>query len=672
MFDTAVNIFAISNENIFKYKFIKGRNISDEEIKNGSKVAVISKNYESFCKKENNKLYIDIDNNTYEVVGIIGNRYSSSYFNLMIFIPYTSTPQIWKNDNTILNCNFLVSGKDISIENYKKDFYIKETKFSSLPNQTISNNLFVIKQDVIYFCIISIISIVNIIIFSFYWINKKKTQIGILKAIGYSKNSTTALVRNELFILSIISSICASSLYYPFSNFFNKYFFDIGLNGSPIILGFDFLFSFICSLIVVIFNKKKIDQLSISNNIADSINFSKKLWVKIILVIQISLVLNYSVVAFDTINYVFSTLNKAKKIINIENVEIVDPFTVSYDEKDILEYDIQKTLGKLKNQDLILINYLYSIDSSRDVTSMKNRDKNNYDPNYSDNYFRRVRSGNVIPIVYIEKDSFKGLKLKINEYKTINDNDGSIPVYAGHDYKKYFLIGDIIKGDSGQNYKIAGFLEKNCYMFNENISSESLSQTNNLNSFIIIPYSIYNIKNLPLGYTKNDFIHYSMTNSFFVFKSPNVKKVIHSTLNSKGIQTSLLNKQLERFTQLNFNYVSYKLFNIIMIFLICIGGLIAFSISCVFSEKRDIGIKMALGFNKTVIIEEYIFKIVKLLAFSFLIIIIRYFILPDIKLTIKLLAYVLSLAIIIPIPSIILIFYFINRYVPSELIGGEK
>lgn len=414
------------------------------------------------------------------------------------------------------------------------------------------------------------------------------------------------------------------------------------------------------------------DRVSISNNIKEHVNFSRKPIVKLVLVFQMVLVLYYSAGAFELFDYVFGTLNRAKSIMTLENTEIVSPFSVSFDTAALKKYDIVKTFSELKKEGVTIINYLYSVDSSDSVAVMQNKNKDGYDLDYSLRYFRLAKSDNVIPLLYIEKDSFNGLRMKISKSDVINYDKSCIPVYAGSSYKKYFTLGDIIKGDSSRKYQIVGFMDDNSYMFDANGDSQAVAETNKLDSFIIVPYDISKMKDFPLGYRNDDFIYYTMTNSFFKYNSSEQRDKINSVLGEKGIKTTPIEIQLKQFTVSNFKAVSYKIFNILMILLICIGGLIGFCISGIYSEKRVTGIKIAIGYRKSEIIIEYIYRILKLQFISIIIAVIWISKGTYIKLTMGLFFEMLGLAFAIQIPSIILITYMINRFKPSELIGGEQ
>jgi len=100
IYDTFVNYCVISDPGIYNYNILEGRNIHLEEIENGRKVALVSNKYKRFLKKSNSKTYINVENEDYEVVGVIGNKYCESYYNFSVFIPYTATPKVWQKDGT--------------------------------------------------------------------------------------------------------------------------------------------------------------------------------------------------------------------------------------------------------------------------------------------------------------------------------------------------------------------------------------------------------------------------------------------------------------------------------------------------------------------------------------------------------------------------------------------
>lgn len=235
LYDTFVNYCVISDPKIYHYNILYGRNINPDEIRNGSKVALVSNKYQRFLKKENSKIYINIENEDYEVVGIIGNKYCDSYYNFCMFIPYTATPKVWDNDGAELFCSFTISTDSISIDKYREEFEISKIQESNLPVQTIQSDYDAFKNEMRFFVVLFLTSIINILLFSFYWMNTKKNQIGILKALGYSNKAVWILILKELFAFSFIASVITSILYYPFSYFAEKYMVSYGFKSSPMI-----------------------------------------------------------------------------------------------------------------------------------------------------------------------------------------------------------------------------------------------------------------------------------------------------------------------------------------------------------------------------------------------------------------------------------------------------
>jgi len=374
-----------------------------------------------------------------------------------------------------LFCSFTISSDSKSIDKYREEFDISKIQESRLPVQTIQSDYYAFEDEMWFFAVLFLTSIINILLFSFYWINTKKNQIGILKALGYSKKAVWMLILKEIIALSFTASVITSILYYPFSYFAGKYMVSYGFKSSPIIFLANSIVAFIICFIVFIINKRNMDRVSISSNIKEHVNFSRKPIVKLVLVFQMVLVLYYSAGAFELLDYVYGTLNRAKSIMALENTEIVSPFSVSFNDDKLIKYDVVKTLSELKKEGITVINYLYSVDSSDSVSIMQNKIKDEYNKYYNKcfkKYSRYLKGDNIIFLLYIEKDSFNGLRMKISQSEVIDYDESCIPVYAGDDYKKYFTLGDIIKGDSSKKYQIIGFLDNNSYMFDTNSSSQ--------------------------------------------------------------------------------------------------------------------------------------------------------------------------------------------------------
>jgi len=358
-------------------------------------------------------------------------------------------------------------------------------------------------------------------------------------------------------------------------------------------------------------------------------------------------------------------VNTASKIVNLSNTLIINPFSIQFDSKVLNSYKVNETFNEIKSENIGIINYLYSVDSSVSVHQMNNGIKPDFDPNYSMNLFRNVNNKDVLPLVYIDKDSFKVLKLKLDiSIIDKNSKQNYTPVYAGYDYKPYFKIGDIINGNSGKVYKIVGFLGENKYMFGTNTSDTILSYYNNLNSFLVIPYDFGSINetSVPL-FDKDSILHYRMINTIFKYKSEEEKKFIEKTLSDKKIEVVDSKIQIKKFSLTNFNFLRYKIFNSLIITLIALIGIISYVIASIYSEKREIGIMRALGFSRIKIIKNYILKVLKLIFISVLLTtIIKEFFTPFYKISLQTYIPIVLLAVIIISTTLSITTYYIFKF----------
>ncbi|MGL4741271.1 MAG: FtsX-like permease family protein, partial [Sarcina sp.] len=75
-----------------------------------------------------------------------------------------------------------------------------------------------------------------------------------------------------------------------------------------------------------------------------------------------------------------------------------------------------------------------------------------------------------------------------------------------------------------------------------------------------------------------------------------------------------LERQLERYKYINFNYLKYKLFNSLIISIISFIGIICYVLFSVFSNRKIIGIKRALGYTRIKLLSEYVINVFLILT----------------------------------------------------------
>lgn len=380
---------------------------------------------------------------------------------------------------------------------------------------------------------------------------------------------------------------------------------------------------------------------------------------------------NYSIDTYDTYKNINSTLYKAKNILDFEKTLVINPFSISYDYEKLKSYNFTDIINELKNNNIKTINYIYSIDSSEDV---KNLNDLSYDIDI--NFIGNIPiqdNNDLIPLLYIDKDSFSSLKIKKSSIIDTNEiSPDIIPIYAGNNYNGKFKIGDKIQGNSNTIYKIIGFIEKDQYMFSENSGTEIMSTFNNLNSFFIIPFDLTNIANLKIPNLNNDEKLFDLcTNTLIKFDDNNQYELINNRLSSKNINTVSLDIQLNRYKFINFSYLKYTLFNSLIISIISFIGIICYTISLIYSERRNIGIKRALGFKSNKIIIQYILNISIILITSIILVFLNKFRNEFFNLTTNNILIVLFLLIIILVSTMVITIYSIKTYKISDLIKGD-
>lgn len=670
LFDKMLNINLISSSDVVDYKVIEGRSITKEDIEKKEKVIVLPKKYKELFYKKNENYFIDIQGDPYKIIGVTDDTYSENFYSYKAFIPYNFDGAF--NDGKFKGLSFISNSTRDSINRTLiKENIVESIKFSPIQYDSLKSLINNLEDHFKYYFIIALLCILNFIIFLTLFIRKRNKTIGILRAIGYSKKRVSIIFRNQIMVLCFIASIISWIVYYPFSNFFNKGFMHLGLVASSLILIFDIFFVLILMLIVQKILFYLINRNSINQNISLRKNIFNGILIKAFLIVQVSLMFNYSIDTYDTYKNINSTLYKAKNILDFEKTLVINPFSISYDYEKLKSYNFTDTINELKNNNIKTINYIYSIDSSEDV---KNLNDLSYDIDI--NFIGNIPiqdNNDLIPLLYIDKDSFSSLKIKKPSIIDTNEiSPNIIPIYAGNNYKEKFKIGDKIQGNSNMIYEIIGFIEKDQYMFSENSGTEIMSTFNNLNSFFLIPFDLTNITKLKIPNLNDDEKLFDLcTNTLIKFDDNSQYELINNRLSSKNINTVSLDIQLNRYKFINFSYLKYTLFNSLIISIISFIGVICYAISLIYSERKNIGIKRALGFKSNKIIIQYTLNISIILITSIILVFLNKFRNEFFNLTTNNILIVLFLLIIILVSTMVITIYSIKTYKISDLIKGD-
>lgn len=237
------------------YPLLKGRYYNTKEVEKGSKVVLIGKDLEKYITNYKNEKSIKIDGEKYKVIGIIGKNNKSTPWDSRLFMPITSISDLCKME-LLENGSFnfiLHNTKNSTLDdcnNIKRNFLNidKQANFnvSELENKddTIANifgnNVFLIFIGILIF----VISLINTINITYYWINERKIEIGIRKAFGHTNLNISSLLFNEMLSIGIISCIISLSIQCILNLFFDKICnFSIKLTVE------NFIFAFIAVII---------------------------------------------------------------------------------------------------------------------------------------------------------------------------------------------------------------------------------------------------------------------------------------------------------------------------------------------------------------------------------------------------------------------------------------
>ncbi len=223
--DEDIDIYAsasgewFTHNDVWHYPLAEGRYYTVEEIERGEKVVLIGRNYEKHIYIENGIEYIDIENERYEVLGIVGTRGHTSLWDARLFMPCTALPEkIQKQCENNGGLGFIVYSnteeslqQDVEIiqSNTKQLYTDGEVSYAGEIESKIG--IGAVASDVIVAVAIlgymaTMVYAVNIMVF---WIEKRKKEIAVRKAVGYKDRHIIKLLLAEMIGVSGISFVLA-------------------------------------------------------------------------------------------------------------------------------------------------------------------------------------------------------------------------------------------------------------------------------------------------------------------------------------------------------------------------------------------------------------------------------------------------------------------------------
>lgn len=207
-----------TNNNVWHYPLISGSYYTAEDVKKGNKVVVLGSKLLKEAYGRNGNKYIEIEEEEYLIKGVIGIPDEKSSWDNRIIMPCTSMPKNYFENNLqrdLEDISFVIYNekgeysqdiKQINAEgkklfdNFSLD-YLGELQDDNSLKVVVENPDFLLFVALIGY-IITIIFAINITVF---WIEKRKYEISVRKAFGFTNGSIMKMIFKEMIGFAIIS-----------------------------------------------------------------------------------------------------------------------------------------------------------------------------------------------------------------------------------------------------------------------------------------------------------------------------------------------------------------------------------------------------------------------------------------------------------------------------------
>ncbi|MVQ34403.1 ABC transporter permease [Paenibacillus anseongensis] len=206
------------NSNTFnKLPLVEGNAIQKKSLELGNKVCMVGQAYIPYLTNRDGKRYIKLDNENFEVTGIIGTEKGKSpYLEHRIVIPVTSLTQrmetkllAQKNVSVVLYGDPAQLLKDYDIiKGYSSEvFKISQPDFSSLKGVT-SNFSYLghLGDQFTFIVIVYVLALINSINITIYWVKERRGEIAVKKAFGIQNMTIAFSFYSELLVVYMLSA----------------------------------------------------------------------------------------------------------------------------------------------------------------------------------------------------------------------------------------------------------------------------------------------------------------------------------------------------------------------------------------------------------------------------------------------------------------------------------
>ena len=242
-------------------EMLEGRFFDKKDFMCDKKYAVVGKNCLDNITEENGEKYYFIENDYYEVIGIMGNEKKETSYDDSIYVNLDS---LLVKDSCFLEGNFIIDGKNESdklFNNIEKEYKKIGIQASKIRNTGVLSDI--LKMEISettknIFEVVSIL-IINILLITKYWINKQKKEFGVRRINGSTKGRIALRIICKLLLISTISYLSGYVTFIIISYISDGYFCFYPLATSIV-----YLIAIISALVASIIPIVKANKMQIS------------------------------------------------------------------------------------------------------------------------------------------------------------------------------------------------------------------------------------------------------------------------------------------------------------------------------------------------------------------------------------------------------------------------
>lgn len=201
---------------VWHYPVVEGRYYTAEEVERGAKVVMLGSTLQNLTYRKNGKQYIDIEGETYEAIGRVGLPDQYSLWDNRIFMPFTSLPENSRRDyNVSSRLDFIVyNSRGVVAEESQKILKNVKVQYPDAEiesygalgvddvMQNVRNSMDPIFLTAFLGYVVALIYGINIVVF---WMEKRRYEIGVRKAFGYTNRTISRLIFSEMLGLSLLA-----------------------------------------------------------------------------------------------------------------------------------------------------------------------------------------------------------------------------------------------------------------------------------------------------------------------------------------------------------------------------------------------------------------------------------------------------------------------------------